>query len=171
MEYVEHLCDKLKLDRFGDNQVVRDAAKTLNMQPRHLVAAVIGAALVLLFVPYVTAVISGISTFLIPAYKSYKALESADEKDDKRWLTYWIVFGFLHSFDFVLKNALTFIPFYTVIRTLLLIALYLNKEIGRDFLYEKVITPIINVIEPHILPLANWVDTNVLKEEQKAKKD
>lgn len=171
MEYVEHLCDKLNLDRFGDNQVIRDASKVVGLQPRHFIAAVMGASLLLLFVPYVTAIISGVTTFLIPAYKSYKALESTDEKDDKRWLTYWIVFGFFHSFDFVLVNALSFIPGYTIVRTLILIALYVNKDIGRDFLFEKVVSPVISAVEPHIQPLATWMDEHVMKETEKPKQD
>ncbi len=32
-------------------------------------------------------------TFLPPAYKSFKAIETKDSGDDTQWLTYWVVWA------------------------------------------------------------------------------
>ena len=38
--------------------------------------------------------------FAYPAYCSIKALETLNEQDDKKWLTYWVVFAFFSVLEF-----------------------------------------------------------------------
>ena len=38
--------------------------------------------------------------FLYPAYWSIKALETSDVKDDRKWLTYWVVFAFFSVLEY-----------------------------------------------------------------------
>ena len=40
------------------------------------------------------------SRFLYPAYWSIKALETSDLKDDRKWLTYWVVFAFFSVLEY-----------------------------------------------------------------------
>ena len=38
--------------------------------------------------------------FAYPAYCSIKALETLNKQDDKKWLTYWVVFAFFSVLEF-----------------------------------------------------------------------
>ena len=37
--------------------------------------------------------------FCVPAYETYKCIETENLDQDYRYLTYWVVFGFLYFFD------------------------------------------------------------------------
>lgn len=43
--------------------------------------------------------LSNLLVFTIPAFYTFKAIESEETEDDKRLLTFWVVFGFLYFFD------------------------------------------------------------------------
>ena len=100
---LDKVCDTLGLDEVGrDSKILNQAATALHMKSKHVVLAIIAVLAVLLLWPPVQHIVAPIATFVYPAYRSFKALESGSAKNDIRWLTYWIVFGFIHCFDFIL---------------------------------------------------------------------
>ena len=62
---------------------------------------------------------------LYPAIKSIQALNTKDDdKDDKQWLTYWIVYGAFVCVDEFAGFILSIIPFYYFFKVCFLIWLY-----------------------------------------------
>ena len=113
-------------------------------QPAHLVvASILIIFLVLIFTPLGSMVTTSI-TFFIPAYKTFKALESKDVKDDKRMLTFWICFGFVYLFDNVFSWIFSFIYFYHLFRAVLIIYLYVPRFDGATKIYDMIIHPLFN---------------------------
>jgi receptor expression-enhancing protein 5/6 len=58
--------------------------------------AVIGTALLsilLLFINALALPVSNLVGWAVPAYLSFKAIESPSTGDDTQWLTYWVIFG------------------------------------------------------------------------------
>ena len=56
---------------------------------------------------------------IYPVWKSCEAVETADTlEDDKQWLTYWSIFGFFSFIDNLGATALSYIPFYFLIKLL-----------------------------------------------------
>lgn len=94
-------------------------------QPAFMVVfAVLVLFTVLLFTP-IGFIFTTTITFLLPAFSTFKALETKENKDDKRMLTFWICFGFLYLFDSVLSYVFSFLIFYHIIRAGVILYLYL----------------------------------------------
>jgi len=70
--------------------------------------------------------ISNLIGWALPAYLSFKALESPGHQDDVQWLTYWIVFGFFNFIEgFALRLVLYYVPWYYAFKTLFVLWLQL----------------------------------------------
>ncbi|KAJ3035653.1 hypothetical protein HDV00_003593 [Rhizophlyctis rosea] len=79
--------------------------------------------------------------FLYPAYRSFKAIESTDKKDDTQWLTYWTVFGFLNTVEFFSDTLLHWVPFYYTFKAALVLYLFMPQFYGAEFLYNRFVRP------------------------------
>jgi receptor expression-enhancing protein 5/6 len=73
-----------------------------------------------------------ILAFVYPVYMSYKAVQSVDVNDDKQWLTYWVVYGFLKLAEeiFFLDYL---IPFYFLFKFVFLFYCAFYKGAGVVF--------------------------------------
>lgn len=62
----------------------------------------------------------------LPAYLSFKAIESPQTQDDVQWLTYWTVFGFFNFLEsFALRALLYYVPWYFAFKTVFIVWLQL----------------------------------------------
>lgn len=62
----------------------------------------------------------------IPAYLSFKAIESPSPHDDVQWLTYWVVFGFMNFLEsFALRLVLYYVPWYFAFKSAFIVWLQL----------------------------------------------
>ena len=88
-----------------------------------------------------------IFSFLLPAYLSFKAVESPTHEDDRKWLTYWVVFGFNYCFEDVIFGIFFWVPLIGLIRTALLVFLFVSKEKGSEFLFRAYVGPAFGKIQ------------------------
>lgn len=83
---------------------------------------------------------------IYPLYQTFRALELEDEDDEGKrplWLTYWIVFGFMHFFcsyggDWVLSRI---VPFYYVLKIAFVVWLFNSSTQGVQKVYIKILRP------------------------------
>lgn len=61
------------------------------------------------------------------AYASFKAIESPSPYDDKQWLTYWTVIGFVQLIEYFSDILLYWFPFYYLFKTLFVLYLALPQ--------------------------------------------
>lgn len=61
------------------------------------------------------------------AYASFKAIESPSKEDDKQWLTYWTVIGFVQMIEYFSDILLYWFPFYYLFKTLFVLYLALPQ--------------------------------------------
>lgn len=91
--------------------------------------AFIGAVTLLTLLHFINALAAPVSNLLgwgLPAYLSFKALESPGNDDDAQWLTYWIIFGFFNFAEgFALRALLYYFPWYFTFKTLFILWLQL----------------------------------------------
>ena len=93
--------------------------------------AVLGTGALLILLLFINALALPVSNLLgwaVPAYLSFKAIESPSTGDDTQWLTYWVVFGgfnFLESW--ALRPVLYYFPFYFAFKTAFVIYLWLPQ--------------------------------------------
>lgn len=70
--------------------------------------------------------VSNLVGWALPAYLSFKALESPSEDDNIQWLTYWVVFGFFNFLEsFAIRPVLYYLPWYYAFKTIFIIWLQL----------------------------------------------
>jgi receptor expression-enhancing protein 5/6 len=91
--------------------------------------AFIGAVTLFTLLHFVNALAAPASNLIgwgLPAYLSFKALESPGHDDDAQWLTYWIIFGFFNFAEgFALRALLYYFPWYFSFKTLFILWLQL----------------------------------------------
>lgn len=78
------------------------------------------------FVNPLAAPVSNLVGWGLPAYLSFKALETPGHQDDIQWLTYWVVFGFFNFTEsFALRMVLYYFPWYFAFKTVFILWLQL----------------------------------------------
>ncbi|KAI7848466.1 TB2/DP1, HVA22 family-domain-containing protein [Circinella umbellata] len=80
-------------------------------------------------------------SWVYPAYASFKAIETATTEDDKQWLTYWTVIGFVQIVEFFSDVLLYWFPFYYIFKTLFVLWLALPQTRGAEVLYSRFLRP------------------------------
>jgi len=89
----------------------------------------IGAVTLLTLLHFINAFAAPISNLIgwgLPAFLSFKALESPGTEDDAQWLAYWVIFGFFNFAEgFALRAFLYYFPWYFSFRTLFILWLQL----------------------------------------------
>jgi receptor expression-enhancing protein 5/6 len=94
----------------------------------------VGLATILIFINALAAPTSNLVGWLLPAYLSFKAIETTGHEDDIQWLTYWVVFGFFNFLEsFALRMVLYYFPFYYAFKTLFVLWLQLPATKARRF--------------------------------------
>ncbi|KZT51340.1 hypothetical protein CALCODRAFT_503644 [Calocera cornea HHB12733] len=108
----------------------------------------IGTSILLVIGMLFNALAAPISNFigwLLPAYLSFRALETKGSDDDIQWLTYWVVFGFFNFLESVaLSLVLYYFPFYYVFKTAFIVWLQLPATQGARTLYLSVARPLLD---------------------------
>lgn len=101
--------------------------------------AFIGTVTLLTLLHFVNALAAPVSNLIgwgLPAYLSFKALESPGNDDDAQWLTYWIIFGFFNFAEgFALRALLYYFPWYFSFKTIFILWLQLPAFRVSDFYY------------------------------------
>ena len=144
------------LDQFGNKiPPLADFCKQKNINT----GLPIGAAL--LVVSLITLLIEGwyiltmLLTVLYPALHSIRAIESANKKDDKVWLTYWMIFGLFNVVETFFGFIFYFIPYFDWVRLGFFIWLLAPQFNGAQVLYESVLKKLLNENKDLIRDLIN----------------
>jgi receptor expression-enhancing protein 5/6 len=89
--------------------------------------------------------VSNLVGWALPAYLSYRAIESPGTGDDTQWLTYWTVFGFFTFIEsLALRPLLYYVPYYFPIKTAFVLWLQLPTTRGATTFHHSVMKPVIN---------------------------
>jgi receptor expression-enhancing protein 5/6 len=88
--------------------------------------------------------ISNLVGWALPAYLSFKALETPGHQDDIQWLTYWVVFGFFNFLEsFALRIVLYYFPWYFAFKTVFILWLQLPAFRGAQITYMTILKPVL----------------------------
>ena len=95
-------------------------------------------------------IITNLVGTLYPAYWTFKSLEQNVIEEQKKWLTYWVVFGSFIIVDMGKPVIVKFIPFYFVLKILFLIWLFMPGSNGCTIIYYLVVKKIFRYYEDKI---------------------
>lgn len=115
---------------------------TIGINRKWVALAIIVASFLGLLIGYASQLICNVIGFIYPAYESIKAIETANSKDDTKWLTYWVVYSAFILIEFFSDYLLHWIPFYFFLKVGLLIWCMHPSYNGTTFIYNTVIRPL-----------------------------
>ncbi|CAG8621948.1 10186_t:CDS:2 [Acaulospora morrowiae] len=121
--------------------LARQVESYLNVPKTYVAYGAGGFISLLIFFNVWGQLLSNIIGWGYPAYASFKAIETPDEKDDIQWLTYWTVFGFVNLAEFFSDRILYWMPFYYLFKTLFFLWLFLPPFKGAHTVYHKFLRP------------------------------
>jgi receptor expression-enhancing protein 5/6 len=116
------------------------------LQVPKTVLALGGAVLctLLVLINALAAPTSNLVGWALPAYLSFRALESPGHEDDVQWLTYWVIFGFFNFIEsFAIRMLLYYLPFYYAFKTVFVLWLQLPATRGARTFYVSVLSPLL----------------------------
>ncbi|KAF9194863.1 ER membrane protein DP1/Yop1 [Haplosporangium sp. Z 767] len=95
----------------------------------------------MIFFNFAGQLFSNLLGWVYPAYRSFKALESPEKEDDKQWLTYWTVYGFVSILESFTDVLLYWFPFYFFLKTVMLLWLMVPSFNGAATVYNRILRP------------------------------
>ncbi|KAA1468298.1 hypothetical protein DENSPDRAFT_833542 [Dentipellis sp. KUC8613] len=117
------------------------------------------------FINALAAPVSNLVGWALPAYLSFKALETPGHQDDVQWLTYWVVFGFFNFLEgFALRVVLYYFPWYFAFKTAFILWLQLPAFRGAQTTYYNLLKPLLTNISQQTRSTTSHNDTTVTAE-------
>ena len=129
---------------------MKKGAAKIGVDPGLLVTCIMFVVIFLVAVGVCGNLLVSIVGFLYPAYRSFKALESDDKDDDTQWLTYWVVYAFFTVFDEMTSWILNLMPFYFMIKLVLMIWMFWPTTNGALTIYNSVLAPFLRKYQAKI---------------------
>lgn len=107
--------DKYLLEKFPQLKEIQKK----NVSPSALVAGGALVCLLLLVLVFGVAPLSNLLGFVYPAIESFRSLKASDNKNNKQWLGYWLIYGFLINLEgFGLSEWIYFYHFAKIVALL-----------------------------------------------------
>lgn len=151
MEFIDSICERTGLSELERIKPLQELAQKVGMKASHFGLSIIALISVLAIFRYGSTFISFSVGFLYPAYMSFKAIETRDNRqEDRLWLTYWVVFGLLYVADDFFGIVLSFLPLYNILKVCFYVWLFHPKTKGALTIYDKVVKGVFKRYEPTI---------------------
>lgn len=123
MSLVSKFVEPLQLTALDQLPALKFVHEKYGLKPSQ--AAILLFVLLLLLSPFLSthSLLTSIVCYLVPAFLSYKALETTDKEDDIRYLNYWVLFSVAELFTPLLRlffNRFFYMVFRMAVTLLLL---------------------------------------------------
>jgi receptor expression-enhancing protein 5/6 len=125
---IDHVQCSHDLPQLTKYPMLTQAEQRTNVPKTYIVLG--GAALVFILhsINALAMPVSNLVGLLVPAFLSFKAIESPSNQDDVQYLTYWIVFAALNFTEsFALRLVLYYVPWYFALKSVFVMWLYLPQ--------------------------------------------
>jgi receptor expression-enhancing protein 5/6 len=134
----------------SDLAAVRWTAEKLGVQP--WVVAGLGSCWIIGFLlwGFTGELVCTVIGLLYPTYASFKALEDEHHDEVFRWLRYWTTYSAMALSENVFYRVLAWVPFYHILRILVVLWLFLPSFQGADSVYTWVVGPVLRRYSPKI---------------------
>ncbi|KAL1926376.1 hypothetical protein VTP01DRAFT_5897 [Rhizomucor pusillus] len=127
--------------QLGQFQYCNEFERKTGIPKSYAALGIAGLMVLMIFFDLAGQLLTNFISWVYPAYASFKAIESPSPYDDKQWLTYWTVIGFVQIIEYFSDILLFWIPFYFLFKTLFVLWLALPQFRGAEVLYTRVLRP------------------------------
>ncbi|XP_065167820.1 receptor expression-enhancing protein 5 [Atheta coriaria] len=142
MELREHLDQSLRDETKPLGQIFGKLEAQTGVNRTYLFLGGIGITILWLAFGFAGQLVCNTIGFAYPAYVSIHAIETARADDDKKWLTYWVIFAIFSIFEFFVDLITRWIPLYWLLKCLFLVWLMIPTDFnGSIILYNSVVRP------------------------------
>lgn len=149
-----------------------DLSGKAQLNPGALLAVALSFVFVILMLLQGWTILLTAIAVLYPAVHSIRAIETNDDgDDDKKWLTYWMVYGLLNVLETFFGFIFYFIPYWDWIRLGFFIWLLLPNFNGAKVLYDGVVRGLIDGNKDLIQKWISMVGSAATDAADKAKKE
>merc|ERR1711942_25579 len=108
-----------------------------------LVGVILMCVTTILIILVTLQIIFHLAVLLYPAYMSIKAVQSKVKEKERRWLTYWLVYSFIHLLEPFIFVLLWVLPLYNLVKYLFLgWCLVPSKQNGATVTFNMIIRPV-----------------------------
>lgn len=90
---------------------------------------------------------------LYPTYASFKAIKSLVVEDDTQWLTYWVVYSFVHTIEATCVFITQWVPLYYEAKLLVILWMIAPQTQGAKLIFIKYIKPLLEKYASRIDPV------------------
>ncbi|KAI7907237.1 TB2/DP1, HVA22 family-domain-containing protein [Cokeromyces recurvatus] len=122
-------------------KLVNDFERKTGVPKSYVALGTGGIVFLMIFFNLAGQLLTSAISWLYPAYASFKAIETVDKNDDKQWLTYWTVIGFIQMIEYFSDILLYWFPFYYLFKTLFVLYLALPQFKGAEVIYSRFLRP------------------------------
>ncbi len=139
------------LNHWGESQgYIRLASQKTGLKPGFVTMIILVAALLLLYQGLVGGFVLFFLGVVIPAYQSFRAVESPNKEDDVKMLNYWCVFSLFFAINGFLEPILSFVPLAGIIKFVIITALSMNDYTGSTLVYNYAVAPLLRTYQHDI---------------------
>lgn len=107
-------------------------------------------SVILVYFKLFESIITNLVGTAYPAFWTIKSIELNSANDQKKWLTYWVVFGSFILVDMFSVVIVKFVPFYFVLKILFLIWLFMPGSNGCTIIYYMLVKRVFRYYEDKI---------------------
>jgi receptor expression-enhancing protein 5/6 len=115
-------------------------------------------SVILVYMNIFDAVITNFIGTFYPSMGTISSIYKNDLEEQKDWLTYWTVFSCFVLLDMFSPIIIKFIPFYLVIKIILLIWLFMPGSNGRTLIYAIIVRRILGKYEKKVERVIHGID-------------
>ena len=133
-----------------DIEFVVSLEKKTKVRRAYLVVAAAALLLVVFVLLMGFSFVANLIGVVYPVYCSLLAIESHDEKDDTKWLIYWVVFGFLNIVESIVTFFARLNGLYYVMKVILLVCCFIPEVDLAGIIYKECLEPFLNKNESKI---------------------
>ena len=103
--------------------------------------------------------ITRLISLIYPSYKSYQSIEK--DSSNNNWMSYWIVYSTITTFEIIGWMIINYIPFYQIIKLSFIIWLVFPDANNSSIFYQKFIEPFFNQNSDKINQQLDKVDIKI----------
>ena len=127
---------------------MKTASEKSGLEEKYIRYILYGLVIIIFMCGLGGSIVARLVGYFYPAFESFKALESIQSRDDRKWLTYWVVFALMTTVeDNILEPIVGLVPFYFLIKMGFLIFLYAPLTNGAQIIYDKAVQPLFKQYE------------------------